>query len=261
MLTEQCNKSFANGIVYLLRTYDNYPIECTDTFLPIETKYAINRGTNALTTSCLGSRAERWMVGVSVSSSCPIHCKFCATGQLKRFRNLTAEEIVEQVDFVVAKNPQFNPLDSKEFKCNMTRMGDFSLNLIAVKKAIKILINKYPNIHIFISTIGIKDVDYSWIEGQVTLQVSLHSLREETRDELIPFKKKMTIEELGKIRTKSNLKTTVNMTLVDESDFDVDLLKKYFDPQYFFIKVSPLNKNCVSENNGLDGIIQAKNLI
>ena len=39
----------------------------------------------------------------------------------------------------------------------------------------------------------------------------------------------MSIEELGQIRTKSNLKTTINLTLVDESDFDADKLEKYFE--------------------------------
>ena len=51
------------------------------------------------------------------------------------------------------------------------------------------------------------------------------------------------------------------MTLVDENDFDINLLKEYFDPEYFFIKLSPLNKNIVSESNNLNGIIQAVNLV
>ena len=38
----------------------------------------------------------------------------------------------------------------------------------------------------------------------------------------------MTIEELGQIRTQSDLLTTVNLTLIDEADFDIDILKKYF---------------------------------
>jgi len=72
----------------------------------------------------------------------------------------------------------------------------------------------------------------------------------------------MSIEELGQNRTKSNLKTTVNLTLVDEADFDINLLKKYFDPEFFFIKISPINKNVISEKNNLGaGIIEGINLI
>ena len=117
-------------------------------------------------------------------------------------------------------------------------------------------------VHCYISTIGVKGTDFSWIKGNRTLQVSLHSLDEERRNELIPFKNKMTIEELGQIRTQSDLKTTVNMTLVDVADFDINKLTKYFDPEYFFIKVSPINPNPISEKNNMGkGIIKAENLV
>ena len=49
----------------------------------------------------------------------------------------------------------------------------------------------------------------------------------------------MSIEELGQIRTESNLKTTINLTLVDESDFDADKLEKYFDKKHFLCEVVP----------------------
>ena len=261
MLTEQCNKFFANGGVYLLNTEDGYPIETTDTFLPWYTKNAIGNKQNTLTTHEVGSRAERWMVGVSVMSGCPVRCKFCATGKLKKWRNLTADEMVEQVDFIVNKHPQFNPLNSKEFKCNMTRMGEPFLNIVEVKKAIKILIEKYPNIHIFVSTIGIQGSDFSFVKDNITLQLSLHSLNEARRDDLIPISHKMTLRGLGAVRTTSNLKTTLNMTLVDEKDFDINKLKEFFDPKYYFIKLSPLNPNSVSIENNIKGIIVQNNLM
>lgn len=261
-LTEKTSKHFANGSVYLLYTEDGFPLETTDTFLPFYTKDAIGRKQNFLDNGDLGSRDERWMIGVSVASGCPVRCKFCATGNLKRFRNLTADEIVAQVEFIISKNPDRDPRNSKEFKINYTRMGDTFLNVDEVKKAISIISEKYPNTHHYISTIGIKDADYSWIKGNITLQVSLHSLDDARRNDLIPFKHKVTIEELGQIRTQSNLKTTVNMTLVDEADFDIKKLKAYFDPKFFFCKISPINKNCVSEQNGMgEGIIKAHNIV
>jgi 23S rRNA (adenine2503-C2)-methyltransferase len=195
-------------------------------------------------------------------SGCPVRCKFCATAKLKKWRNLSAEEMVEQVDFIVGKNPEFNPSLSKEIKCNMTRMGEPWLNIAQVRKACEILIKKYPNIHIYLSTIGIKDADYSWIKDNVTLQVSVHSFDEHHRDWLIPYNRKMTLEELGQIRTQSKLKTTINLTLVDESDFNIEKLKQWFDPKFFFVKLSPVNKNDISEKNHLgDGVIKAVNLV
>lgn len=54
----------------------------------------------------------------------------------------------------------------------------------------------------------------------------------------------------------------INLTLVEESDFDADKLRQYFDPQHFFVKLSPINPNEVSDGNNLGkGIIEGVNLV
>lgn len=255
------SKKFKNGVVYCLQLADGMLVETTDTFLPYYTKDAIGRKQNKLDNTNLGNRSERWMIGVSTMSGCPVRCKFCATGNMKRYRNLTADEIVAQVDFAISQSG-CKPTEAKEFKINYTRMGEPFLNIEAVKDAIGRITEKYPNTHHYVSTIGIKDSDFSFVKGNVTLQISLHSFDEAKRNWLIPYPKKMTIEELGQIRTESNLKTTINLTLVDESDFDAEKLKRYFDKDYFFIKLSPINPNNISEKNHLgNGIIEGVNLV
>lgn len=255
------SKKFKNGVVYCLELQDGMLIETTDTFLPYYTKDAIGRKQNKLNNTNLGDRSERWMIGVSTMSGCPVRCKFCATGNMKRYRNLTADEIVAQVEFAINQSG-CNPEDAKEFKINYTRMGEPFLNIEAVKEAIRRIKEKYPNTHHYVSTIGIKDSDFSFVKGNVTLQISLHSFDETKRNWLIPYTKKMTIGELGQIRTESNLKTTINLTLVDESDFDAEKLQRYFDKDYFFIKLSPINPNNISEKNNLGkGIIKGVNLV
>lgn len=264
MLKEIKNKKFTNGIVYLLNTEDGYPIETTDTYLPFYTKNCINEHTNELKNYTVGTRNDRWMIGVSCMSGCPVHCKFCATGKLKRWRNLTAEEIFEQIKFVLDKNQEYNTKDCKEFKINYTRMGEPFLNLENIREAIRLIDEYLPDtrIHHYISTIGLKNSDFTWIKDNITLQISLHSLDENRRHNLIPIDNLMSIEELGQIRTESSLQTTVNMTLVDIKDFNIELLKKYFDPKHFFIKLSPINENDIStENNMGSGIIDRINLV
>lgn len=264
MLTEVTSREFSNGKVYMLRTEDGFPLEVTDTFLPYYTKECINEHTNELRDNILGDRTNRWMIGVSCMSGCPVHCKFCATGQLKKWRSLTAEEIFEQVKFILDLNKEYNPKKSQEFKINYTRMGEPFLNIENVKKAIR-LVDEYLDgvrVHHYISTVGIKGSDFSWIKDNITLQLSLHSLDETRRHDLIPIDNLMSIEELGQVRTKSSLLTTLNMTLVDTEDFDIKTLKKYFDPDYFFIKLSPINENEVSKANEMGaGIIKSKNIL
>lgn len=255
------SKKFANGEVFCLKTSSGRLIETTDTFLPYYTK-SIKDGTNSLNDCHLGDRSERWMIGVSTMSGCPLKCKFCATGNMKSSKNLTANEIVDQVLLMVAANPSFNANTAKEFKINYTRMGEPFCNIEAVKDAISRITIRYPNAHHYVSTIGIKGSDFSWIKGNVTLQISLHACNDAKRNFLIPYANKMTIEELGQIRTESNLKTTINMTLVDEEDFDIEVLKRYFDPEYFFVKLSPINPNEYSKKNiDGDGVVHVKNLL
>lgn len=255
-------KDFKNGSVYCIELDDGMLIETTDTFLPFYTKDAICRKQNMLENYEIGDRSERWMIGVSVMSGCPVRCKFCATGQMKTWRNLTWQEIVEQVEFVIDKNFQENPEGSKEFKINYTRMGEPFLNIDNVKKAIEIISEAYPNTHHYISTIGLAYSDFSWIKDNVTLQLSLHSLDEAHRNWIIPFKNKMTIAQLGSVRTESNLKTTINLTLVEETDFDIEKIKQNFDKDKFFIKISPINPNTTSEKNGLgSGVVDGINLV
>jgi adenine C2-methylase RlmN of 23S rRNA A2503 and tRNA A37 len=268
MIMKIKSKEFTNGAVHLYKTNDGYPLEVTDTFLPYYTKNAIGRHQNCLSDNNVGSRSERWMIGVSTMSGCPVGCKFCATAKLKRCRNLTSEEIVEQVLQVISMQTEefiwdFLSGEVKEFKINYTRMGEPFLNIENVKRAVQTLDVLFPNIkiHHYISTIGIKGADYSWIKDNVTLQFSVHSFSEEYRNWLIPFKHKITLEEMGKVETNSELKTTLNLTLARKEDFDIEELKKYFDSRKFFIKLSPINLNDVSIANGMDnGVITTKNL-
>ena len=268
MLTVLKSKSFRNGVAYALRTEDGYPVETTDTFLPYYTKFCINN-TNKLKSNDIGSREERWMIGVSIASGCPVGCKFCATGQLPRYRPLKAHEIVEQVAFVVKQNggrwdgsKWVRPVASKEFKIHYTRMGEIGMNPFEVRGAISEISEMYPDTHHYVSTIGIKGMDFSWIKGNITLQISLHSLDEARRADLIPFGNKMTIQELSRIRTQSDLKTTINLTLVSDEDWSIGELRKHFDPEYFFIKISPINRNCIGDRNNMGtGLISAYNLV
>jgi len=139
-------KEFANGVVYAFRTPDGFMVETTDTFLPFYTQDSLHRKSNLLEDEALGDRTERWMIGVSVMSGCPVRCKFCATGNMKKYRNLTAEEILWQVEYVINSRPE-KFTEAKEHKINYTRMGEPFLNIENVKKAIALIGTAYPGTH------------------------------------------------------------------------------------------------------------------
>lgn len=259
-------KEFVNGWVAAVELNGKL-IELTDTFLPGYTKdpgKIMGGGKTNATLKCDSnvnfSRRDRWFVGVSTMSGCPVGCKFCACTGMARWTPLTADEIVSQVEYVIEKNAIL-PEDAYEFKVNYTRMGEPFLNIEAVKEAIETLDRKYRGIHHFVSTVGIKGSDFSWVKRNVTLQFSVHSLDEARRSELIPIKT-MSLEEIGRVRVESGNKITLNFALLDWEDFSVERLREYFDPEYFFIKLSPINPNGVSRENGIqEGVIPQMNAI
>lgn len=256
---------YKNGICYCSMLPDGSLIEHTDGFLPAYiSDNAVNKHSDKLEEADAGDRTQKWMIGISTMTGCPCGCKMCTASSFKNnMRNLTPDEMWMQVEFALNQHKEIDPLKTKQLKISLVRLGDPGLNLENVKKFCDIVFEKLPNAYIFISTIGIKGNDFSWINGKnITLQFSIHSLNEERRNWLIPFKNKMTFEEIGKTRVQTKKKISLNFMILDEADFDIDVLRKYFDPEFFFIKFTHFNPTDYAEKNGItSGLIYNDNLL
>ena len=140
-------------------------------------------------------------VCVSSQVGCPLGCLFCATGKMGFKRNLTCDEIIEQVIFFDRYLKS-----EKQRVTNVTYMGmgEPFLNYESVIKSIKILNNKeYFNISarsISVSTAGIiEGIEKFSREGmQVNLAISLHAPNNKLRRELMPIDKKYPLEAILK---------------------------------------------------------------
>ena len=144
---------------------------------------------------------DRTVICCSVMSGCPVGCTFCGTGS-KFVRNLTSDEIVEQIDYVLQDK---NLIDDINEKCKKLQfmfmsMGEPMLNFDNVEKAIRILHKKYNNAQLLLSTIGVDDdetfgkiVKLSKEIPNVGLQFSIHKSNDADRNKLIPFAKKMNL--------------------------------------------------------------------
>jgi 23S rRNA (adenine2503-C2)-methyltransferase len=135
---------------------------------------------------------------VSTQVGCPLDCKFCATGTMGFTRNLTAGEIVDQV-IQVQRN-------SEKRITNLVYMGmgEPMLNYENVMKSVDIINDDHGlNIgarHITISTAGYADKirQLADEERPVKLALSLHSLDNDKRTQLMPITKKFSVDELMK---------------------------------------------------------------
>jgi 23S rRNA (adenine2503-C2)-methyltransferase len=147
---------------------------------------------------------DRGTLCVSSQVGCTLNCTFCHTGTQRLVRNLTAGEIVGQV--MVARD-RLNDWADRE---NGTRlvtnvvmmgMGEPLYNFDAVRDALLIVADNegigISRRRITLSTSGVvPNIIRTGEEIGVMLAISLHAVRDELRNELVPLNRKYPIAEL-----------------------------------------------------------------
>ena len=137
------------------------------------------------------SYEERTVVCCSTQCGCPVGCSFCGTGKFF-VRNLTANEIIEQVTTVLS-TIDCDIQKVKKLQIMFMSMGEPFLNYKNVKKAITALAYIYPTAQLLISTSAPKAIKrslfdflhFSRSQPKVGLQFSVHESTDEKRGKLI----------------------------------------------------------------------------
>jgi len=134
----------------------------------------------------------RRSICVSAQSGCPLTCTFCATGQMRFGRNLTASEILDQA----LHFRRIEPVDH----CVFMGMGEPMLNLDhVVAAALRLPTIGITHRRTTISTVG-------WLPGlrrfidevaqPIRLALSLHATSEELRSELMPVNDRYSLRDV-----------------------------------------------------------------
>lgn len=191
--------------------------------------------------------AERTVICCSTQSGCPVGCRFCGAGNYF-VRSFTAEEIVSQVEHSIAQTGT-HPGRMDRLQIMFMSMGEPMLNQKNLCEAIRQLHKLYPKAALLVSTIGpavcFKElIDVSVEVPTVGLQFSLHEPTDEARDKLIPFKAKLSLEEIALMGRNWNRATGrrpfFNYCANDHnsSDADADLILEKFDPAIWECTIS-----------------------
>jgi len=149
---------------------------------------------------------------ISSQVGCTLTCSFCHTGTQKLVRNLTAGEILAQLlvardklgDFPHADTPQGAIVPNEGRKVSnivMMGMGEPLYNFDHVKQALLIASDgdglSLSKRRITLSTSGVVPfIPRTGEEIGVMLAISLHAVRDDLRDELVPINKKYPLKEL-----------------------------------------------------------------
>jgi 23S rRNA (adenine2503-C2)-methyltransferase len=167
-----------------------------------------------------GERADRRTICVSSQVGCAYDCKFCASGLAGFTRNLTPDEIVEQILQAEAMDGQ--RIDNIVFM----GMGEPLANLRNLLTAIEIL-NADWGVgigarHMTISTSGLAPQIEKLAEQplQVRLALSLHGATDEVRDQIMPVNKKYPLnrlfESLRRYQELKKQKVTFEYILIED---------------------------------------------
>lgn len=164
----------------------------------------------------------RRTVCVSSQAGCPMKCSFCATGTMGFFRNLTSEEIVDQVLYFARKLKTKNEAVSNVV---LMGMGEPMHNYDAVMQALKTLNDKKGfNLgarHMSISTCGIVAGILRMADEpmQINLAISLHAPNDVLRSKIMPVNNAYPLAKLmDSIKTyveKTNRKVFFEYLLID----------------------------------------------
>jgi 23S rRNA (adenine2503-C2)-methyltransferase len=189
-------------------------------------------------------RDGRRSVCLSAQSGCPLTCTFCATGQMRFGRNLTASEILDQA-------LHFRRLKPVNHAVYMG-MGEPFLNLDAVLDSARLL----PDLGIThrrttISTVG-------WLPGlrrfvdeasqPIRLALSLHAADPATRSELMPVNDRYPLADVlaecrryVALRRRKVFVEYVMLAGVNDSPADARALAAILDPKAFKVNLIPYN--------------------
>jgi 23S rRNA (adenine2503-C2)-methyltransferase len=189
-------------------------------------------------------RDGRRSICLSSQSGCPLTCTFCATGQMRFARNLTASEIVDQA-------LHFRRTEAVDHAVFMG-MGEPMLNLDSVLEAARLL----PDIGVThrrttLSTVGWlpglrRFVDE--VEEPIRLALSLHAPTDELRNELMPVNERYPLAEvLAECRRHHDLRRRrvfveyVMLAGVNDRVEQALALADLLDPHVFKVNLIPYN--------------------
>src|SRR5215213_8479296 len=206
----------------LFRTHDGHPVEAV----------------------LMRYRDGRRSVCVSSQSGCPLTCTFCATGQMKFGRNLTAWEILDQA----LHFRRIEPIDHVVFM----GMGEPMMNLDAVLAAAR----RLPAVGVThrrttISTVGwmpglTRFVDE--VDEPIRLALSLHAPTDALRSELMPVNDRYPLENvlaecrrLFDLRGRKVFVEYVLLAGVNDAPEHAAALAALLDPRVFKVNLIPYN--------------------
>lgn len=194
---------------------------------------------------------KRNSICVSSQVGCPLGCKFCATGRMGFKRNLTTDEIIDQV---LLFGRLLKKMGGKITNIVFMGMGEPFLNYDNVLSAIKILNDKNKfnlgSRRISVSTAGLPPAIKRFADEDIetNLAVSLHAPNDKMRTSLMPINQsypiKLVLESVNDYIKKTGRKVMFEYILlkgVNDRPRDAEELSRLMNHPLYHLNLIPYN--------------------
>lgn len=215
-------------------------------------KFLFEIQNNAFIETVLMNFDYGYSVCLTSQVGCNMGCKFCASGLIKKSRDITTGEFIKQ--FVFAKKYLKTHFDKNLTHIVVMGIGEpfdnFSnliqfLSVVKQQKGLCISPRK-----ITVSTCGLvnKINDWTALNNQVNLAISLHGSNDDVRNEIMPINRAFNIEKLTKAIDnyieQTNRRVTIEYIMIDglnDQDIHAQELIKMFKNKLVYINLIPYN--------------------
>lgn len=208
---------------------------------------------------------EKWVITVSTQYGCSMGCNFCDVPKVNLGKNATIKDLQKQILTGIQLHPEITY--SKRLNIHFARMGEptWNPNVLDCGKWLKEHINPEYKCHPVVSTmmpknnIWLKTFIHNWMRiknrvflGEAGLQLSINSTNENERNEMFNGNA-CSLFEIYKIMDgiiPIGRKITLNFALANYI-IDEEILLKYFSPDDYLIKITPMHKTKSCKDNNL----------
>lgn len=209
---------------------------------------------------------QKWVITISTQYGCSMRCSFCDVPKVGSGKNATFKDLIHQILTGIKLHPEITGSD--RLNIHFARMGEptWNPNVLDTAKWLKDHIDPEYRVHPVVSTmmpcrnIWLKTFIHTWMRiknrlfhGEAGLQISINSTNEKERAQMFGDNA-LSLEDIARIMdgiVPSGRKITLNFALANWA-IDADSLLKYFDPEYYIIKLTPMHKTNSAIRHGIE---------